>query len=199
MATPNLLIYLLRRDVRLDDNPIFHAVATDASKTYTHLLPVYVFPAQQIEVSGFIPQGSEKENPYPEARTKVGNFWKCGPHRAKFIAESVWDLKEVLEGVGSGLEMRVGMIGDVLDGLLEGLHKRDGEETINVGGVWMTAEEATEEKKDEKHCERVCEARGVGFKLWKDEKYLVDEYVYPLSCVEVISFSTHGITICAPF
>jgi deoxyribodipyrimidine photo-lyase len=177
MAPPNLLIYLLRRDLRLEDNPVFHAVANDAAKTYTHLLPVYIFPAQQIEVSGFIPQGSEEKSPYPEARSGIGKFWRCGPHRAKFIAESVWELKEALGNVGSGLEVRVGMLGGVLEDLLAGF--KGDEEGVNVGAVWMTAEEGVEEKVEEKDCEKICKATGVEFKLWKDEKYFIDEYVRP--------------------
>lgn len=178
MAPPNILIYLLRRDLRLEDNPIFHAVASDAAKTYTHLLPVYAFPAQQIEVSGFIPKDSEEKSPYPEARSSVGKFWRCGPHRAKFIAESVWELKETLGNVGSGLEVRVGMLSDVLKDLLVGF--KDNGKGVNIGAVWMTAEEGVEEKLDEKDCKTICDAVGVNFKLWKDEKYFVDEYVRPL-------------------
>lgn len=177
MPTPNILIYLLRKDLRLEDNPIFHAVATDAAKTYTHLLPVYAFPAQQIEVSGFIPKDSREKSPYPEARSNIGKFWRCGPHRAKFIAESVWELKETLGNVGSGLEVRVGMLSDVLKDLIVGL-KGNGKE-VNIGAVWMTAEEGVEEKLDEKDCKTICDAAGVNFKLWKDEKYFVDEYVRP--------------------
>ncbi|KFY28274.1 hypothetical protein V493_03012 [Pseudogymnoascus sp. VKM F-4281 (FW-2241)] len=173
MTRPNIIIYLLRRDLRLEDNPIFHAAATDAAKTYTHLLPVYAFPAQQIEVSGFIPKDSVEKSPYPEARSSIGGFWRCGPHRAKFIAESVWELKKTLENVGSGLEVRAGMLSDVLKELLEGLKGNVG--GVNIGAVWMTAEEGVEEKLDEKDCKTICDAAGVNFKLWKDEKYFVDD------------------------
>jgi len=179
MSTSNVLIYLLRRDLRLEDNPIFHAVATNATNNFTYLLPVYHFPARQIEVSGFVRPESGEKSPYPEARSKLGKFWRCGPHRAKFIVETVWDLKEVLEGVDSGLEIRVGLIREVLEGLLEGFKKADGEETVNVGAVWMMEEEGTEEKEEERDCRRICEETGVEFKLWKDEKYFVDEYVLP--------------------
>ena len=76
MSQPNrILIYLLRRDLRLADNPIFHELArlnSQSKKPFTHLLPVYVFPAQQVEVSGFVADG--ESSPYPEARSKVGGF-----------------------------------------------------------------------------------------------------------------------------
>src|SRR5262245_55124322 len=71
-ARPRVLIYILRHDVRLSDNPIFHAASERSSKdasnaplqhtdtrpredslvsqadipSFTHLLPVYIFPAQ---------------------------------------------------------------------------------------------------------------------------------------------------------
>src|SRR4051794_8086199 len=78
---PRILLYVLRRDVRLSDNPIFHAAALQTARqtswrnsanserrhrddsltsehggaSFTHLLPVYVWSANQIEVSGFLP------------------------------------------------------------------------------------------------------------------------------------------------
>ncbi len=94
----NILIYLFHRDLRVTDNPILHRLAT-AEHGFTHLLPVFVFPAHQMEVSGFIRDGSP--SPYPEARSRVGRYWRCGPHRAKFVGETVWNLKQSLESLGS--------------------------------------------------------------------------------------------------
>jgi deoxyribodipyrimidine photo-lyase len=175
MPSENLLIYLLRRDLRLEDNPIFHNIATESASKFTHLLPVYVFPAEQIETCGFVPKDSEKKSPYPEARSKVGRFLRCGPHRARWIAESVWDLKQVLEGVGSGLEIRVGVVGDALSHLLEGFEAEQEDGKMTIGGVWMTNEEGAEEKEQEEDVRSICQNRGVEFKLWKDEKYFIDE------------------------
>lgn len=167
MSSPNVLIYLLRRDLRIADNPILHLLEKDS--VYTHLLPVYVFAAQQIEVSGFIKDSSK--SPYPEARSASGAFWRCGPHRAKFLAESVWDLKKSLIGVGSDLEIRVGMMDDVAKTLLDGFEK----EGVKVGGIWMTGEEGPEENAEERKVRNMCNEKAVGFKLHKDEKYFVDE------------------------
>lgn len=169
------LIYLLRRDLRLADNPVFAELAKFSSQSqspFTHLLPLYVFPAQQIEVSGFIPAAaSGSPCPYPEARSEVGKFPRCGHHRAAFIAESVWDLKKNLEAVGSGLEIRVGMMGEVVEKLLQEWREGD------VHGVWMTGEEGVEEKREERDVERAVRRAGKEFKLWRDEKYFVDECV----------------------
>lgn len=116
---------------------------------------------QQIEVSGFVKQG--ESSPYPEARSQVGKYWRCGHHRSRFIAESVWDLKQDLEKVGSGLEVRAGMLGDVVKQVLDGF-KND-----EVSGLWMTDEEGVEEKREERDVRKEVEGRGQEFKLWKDE------------------------------
>ena len=175
MASPRVLIYLFRRDLRLADNPILYEISKtfqQSQQPYTHLLPVYVFAAQQIEVSGFIPSDSDR-SPFPQARSQAGGFWRCGPHRSRFLAESVWDLKESLEGVGSGLEIRTGMLGQVVVEMLDAFKK----ESIEVAGVWMTQEEGIEEKEEERNIRRAAQAAHTEFKLWTDEKYFVDELV----------------------
>lgn len=191
---PRVQLYILRRDVRLSDNPAFHHAAQqvqganaaqkqdrEASPTsehdtpsFTHLLPVYIFPANQIESSGFLATKAER-SPYPEARSQVAGVWRTGPHRTRFIAEGVWDLKQRLEKLqcGSGLEIRVGMVEDVVRGILEGYAQRDSKS--RVSGIWMTSDEGTEEKDDERAVERLANEYKVGFKSWQDEKYFVDE------------------------
>jgi deoxyribodipyrimidine photo-lyase len=169
-----VLIYLLRRDLRLADNPIFHEISrlnNQSQKPFTHLLPVYVFPAEQIEVSGFL-RGEEQRSPYKEARSQVSGFWRCGRLRAKFIAECVWDLKKDLESVGSGLEIRVGSIHDAVRSILDGFRSRD---DCEVHGLWMTSEVSWEEQVEEKGVQRLMEGEEKEFKLWTDEKYFVDE------------------------
>lgn len=173
MPASNVLVYLMRRDLRLEDNPVFHELTKQNPPAYTYLLPLYVFSAQQLEVSGFLHKDSVTKSPYPEARSAVGGFWRCGPHRAKFLAESVWDLKEKLDEVGSGLEIRVGMVGEVIRQMLEGIAKEEGE--IKIGGVWMTEEEGWEEKREERDVRKACDEIGIEFKLFKDEKYFIDE------------------------
>lgn len=170
--SPRILIYLLRRDLRFSDNPILHEISKLGSQShapFTHLLPLYVFPAQQIEVSGFLRPG--ERSPYPEARSQVGKFWRCGHHRVKFLAESVWDVKKSLENIGSGLEIRVGMLQDVVRQVLDGFKDGDAE----VMGLWMTAEPGVEEKREERAVRKEVERHDKQFKLWADEKYFVDE------------------------
>ncbi|KAK5191154.1 hypothetical protein LTR92_008873 [Exophiala xenobiotica] len=179
MTSQRILIYLLRRDLRLSDQPIFHEIhklSQQPQKPFTHVLPLYVFSAQQVEVSGFLGD-SEAKSPFPEARSEVGRFWRCGPHRAKFLAESVWELKSELEKLGSGLHIRVGMLGQVVRDLLEQIKQQRGE--ISVSAIWMTEEEGVEEKREERNVRKEAEKAGVDFKLWLDEKYFIDDRDLP--------------------
>ncbi|KAK6531985.1 hypothetical protein TWF694_003148 [Orbilia ellipsospora] len=210
-----ILIYIVRRELRLTDNPILHHISSQLSKTqvqipYTHLLPIYVFPARQIEICGFLSPDhanllnlnasnehnkhndsgnhiktskspSATESPYPPARSLVGSFPRCGPHRAKFWAESVWDFKTSLESVGSGLVLRVGRIDDILEHVLNSFTQasKKGDMKYQVVGVWITAEEGVAEKTDERNVFRVAGAKGVPVKVWKDEKFLIDDRDLP--------------------
>ncbi|OAG43469.1 hypothetical protein AYO21_02406 [Fonsecaea monophora] len=178
MTTHRVLIYLLRRDLRLPDNPVFHEIhqlSQQVQKAFTHVLPVYVFAAQQVEVSGFVTEPGSK-SPFPEARSEVGKFWRCGPHRAKFLAESIWDLKSQLEGVGSGLCIRVGILGQVVEDILDQFRQAD---EASVSAVWMTEEEGVEEKREERDVRQAAEKFGIGFRLWLDEKYFIDDRDLP--------------------
>ena len=168
MSAAKVLLYFIRHDLRVSDNPILHHIATHQDE-FTHLLPVFVFHARQIEISGLIQDGSK--SPFPEAKSRVGGFWRCGPHRTKFVAEAVWNMKESLEAIGSGLLIRAGQPSEVARGLIEGLAKAG----LKVGAVWMIGEEGTEEKSDEKDVAAVCVKLGADFTLWQDEKYFVDE------------------------
>ena len=173
MSSPRILIYLLRRDLRLADNPVFYEISKrfqQSAQSYTHLLPVYVFAAQQIEVSGFLSSDAER-SPFPEARSKSAGFWRCGHRRAQFIAESVDDLKRSLHDIGSGLEIRVGYAGRIIQDLINAFKK----ESAEVVEVWMTDEEGVEEKREQRDVDEATVRAGSKFRLFKDEKYYVDD------------------------
>lgn len=169
MSASNIVVYLVRRDLRVSDNPILHHLSSSSGHGFTHVLPIYVFSSQQIEISGFINDGSE--SPYPKAKSEVGGFWRCGPHRAKIITSSVWDMKGSLESLGNGLVMRVGRYADILRSVLEKLEAKN----HKVGAVWMTSDEGIEEKRDERALASVCKNSGIDFLAWPDEKYFIDE------------------------
>ncbi len=155
------------------DNPLLYEISKtfqQPAHSYTHLLPVYVFAAQQIEVSGFLSSDSD-QSPFPEARSATAGFWRCGPHRAKFLAESVWEVKKSLAAIGSGLEIRVGMVGEVVKEMLDVFEK----ENTEVAGVWMTSEEGVEEKREERDVRTATRQAQTEFRLFADEKYYIDE------------------------
>lgn len=173
-AAPRIFLLLLRRDLRLADNPLFHALRNTKNQ-HTHVLPVYIFNPQQIEVSGFLLP--DTVSPYGEARSRVGGFWRCGPHRAKFVAECVWDLKESLKRIGGDLVVRVGWAGEVVGGMLEEIDKR--EERGKVVGVWMTRDHGSEEMSEERGVKSWVDKIGKGdieLRVFEDESYLIHQY-----------------------
>jgi deoxyribodipyrimidine photo-lyase len=188
MSAPKILLYLVRRDIRLSDNPIFHEIASSFNELgcrFTHLLPLYIFSANQIETSGLFSGKTD----FPPARSRVGGFWRCGQHRAKFLGECLWELKDSLKAINSDLSLRAGYADQIIEQILDG-HSKPGTPTpddvserssseLGVKGhvveVWMTGEKTTEEQTDEKKIRRLVEKRGLTFRLFKDEKYFVDE------------------------
>ncbi|KAI1101199.1 cryptochrome [Jackrogersella minutella] len=169
MSMRNILVYIVRHDLRVSDNPILHHLASTSSHGFTHVLPLYVLLPHQLEVSGFVKEGIKC--PFPEAKSEVGHYWRCGPHRARFIAQSVWNLKDNLEKIGSDLTIRIGTYDGVLKTLVEGLRENE----HKVGGVWTIGEEGSEEKRDEKLISETCSSLDIDFRIWDDEKYFIDD------------------------
>jgi deoxyribodipyrimidine photo-lyase len=135
----------------------------------------------QIELSGLVEAG--KQCPFPPAQSAVGKFWRCGPHRTRFLAQSVWDLKDNLEAHGSGLIIRAGDPVQILDSLFQHLKNAGG---MKISAVWMTEDVAYEEVREQDSIAAKCAELGVDFKLCPDEKYFIDEYEYksvPFICL----------------
>lgn len=80
-------------------------------------------------------------------------------------------MKKSLAASGSGLEIRVGMVGQVVREML-GVFK---EAKVEVAGVWMTEEEGVEEKREERDVRQAVHEARTEFKLYTDEKYYIDE------------------------
>jgi deoxyribodipyrimidine photo-lyase len=93
----------------------------------------------------------------------------------------VWDLKQRLEGLncGSGLEMRVGRVDEVVSDILESYAQLDGNagSTPKISGVWLTDDDGTEEKDEVRAVEKVAAKYNIPFKAWADEKFYIDECV----------------------
>lgn len=80
------VIVWFREDLRLHDNEAL----CDALRTSEEVIPVFVFDERVFK-----------------GKTKFG-FSKTGKHRAKFIIESIIDLRNSLKSIGSNLVVRVG-------------------------------------------------------------------------------------------
>ncbi|KAJ1304547.1 hypothetical protein OPQ81_005688 [Rhizoctonia solani] len=138
----HIAIALLRNDLRVSDNPILYA-ARDAPKT-THLLPLFVFDERQIELSGvagFKEAQRPEDEPLSAARTRICGFWRTGRHRARFLVQSVFDLKSQLKSLGSDLGIYMGRPENIVPQLVHQL--LDQGDTIE--GVWLQQESASEE------------------------------------------------------
>ena len=81
MATPT--IWWVRNDCRLHDNEALRSAAADGP-----VIPVYAFDPR-----------AYGEQSYGGTDSFV--FQKTGPHRARFLQESVRDLRESLRDMGS--------------------------------------------------------------------------------------------------
>ncbi|MEM1119246.1 MAG: DASH family cryptochrome [Bacteroidota bacterium] len=80
------VIVWFREDLRLHDNEAL----TEALRTAEEVIPVFVFDERVFQ-----------------GQTKFG-FQKTGPHRAKFLIESIQDLRSSLKALGTNLVVRVG-------------------------------------------------------------------------------------------
>ncbi|KAL6871321.1 hypothetical protein J3F83DRAFT_760679 [Trichoderma novae-zelandiae] len=171
MSGGRIVVYLLRRDLRTADNPIFYYLSITAGRHgYTHLLPVYVLPSDQIELSGFLKDGQRLPLPYSMADTS--KYWKCGIHRAKFLAESAWDLKSKLEALGSGLIVRAGSFPDVLKSIVQ--HYAGNPEGPQVAAVWLTKGFLLEEVSEQRAIAVVCDEVGIRCTPFRDQKWFID-------------------------
>ncbi|KAL7938341.1 DNA photolyase, FAD-binding/Cryptochrome [Trichoderma chlorosporum] len=179
MTQDRIVIYLVRRDLRIADNHILHLMSRydiSEQRIHTHLLPVYILPPDQVETSGFLKDGAR--SPYPPALAENSRVWKCGPHRAKFLAESVWDMKEQLEELKSGLVIRVGRFREILQGIL--LHYSKSKHDTPVSSVWMAQGISEDEAKEEQEVLATCYNLGVNHVLFHDRKPLVHLHDAPM-------------------
>ena len=90
-------------DLRLHDNPALDRSAKICDQTESSLIPVFCFDPR---IFG------------DDARSDFGSL-KCGPRRAKFVLESVEDLRQSLERIGSKLVVAYAKPEDVFSQLLE--------------------------------------------------------------------------------
>ena len=161
------IIYLLRHDLRLQDNPVFQTISSAHRRNeITHLVPLFVFNPIQYEISGLLQPG--ETSPFAEARSRLGQFWRCGPYRVRFLVESLFDLKASLKDVGSDLIIRAGETHTVINNMIQGLNKEDCE----IKGVWITGDHASEEVVEAATIRRSL-PDGIPLKEFEDESMLI--------------------------
>lgn len=133
--------HVATRPPPLDTSQAFNhqklAYEQDLYSTADYLMPVYVFDEREIELSGL--PGYQRKG--PEARTQVYGFWKTGSFRARFVSESVYDLRSRLRDAGSDLLIRFGRPEDVIENLTRALQEQGDE----VEAVWMQKEMTSQE------------------------------------------------------
>lgn len=95
--TPKTALLWFRNDLRLDDHPVLAGLPDSVEA----LLPVYIFDPRQWA---------------PDALTQIP---KAGPHRLQFLLESLQDLKQSLQSLGSDLLIRIGHPEEVIPSLAE--------------------------------------------------------------------------------
>lgn len=155
---PGKLIVWFRKDLRLHD----HRALAGALKREAEIIPVYIFDRREFETTAF-------------------GFPKTGAHRAKFLIESVRDLRENLRKIGSELIVRVGMPEKILPDMA-----RD----LGATGIFFSKEATDEEIRVEEALESAVAGKGISLaSFWDSTLYLPEDIPYSMDKIPVV-FST---------
>ena len=117
--TQKRILLWYRNDLRVHDHePLYQGVQEEAL-----IIPFYCFDRRQFSTTSF-------------------GFAKTGKYRAQFLLESVTDLRNSLQKLGSNLIVRSGLPEEIIPNLVQ---------ELNIDAVYyhqeVTAEEVTVEKK----------------------------------------------------
>lgn len=184
--TRNILIAFLRNDLRLTDHPIFSQFASSSSaaqnglENITHILPVYVFDQQYVEVGGLngIQKGTGAGSDPNGARTRVAGFWRTGKPRVQFLTRSVFDLQARLQKIGSNLSIWSGHPHLILHKIIKTLQKNGD----HIHGVWFGEEPHTEERATEKRIEKALRETQVPVKKFQHRSLILPKDLpFPLN------------------
>lgn len=134
MSRQNILVWF-RNDLRSQDCETLYRAAQLAQQTGVQIFPCYCFDLAQF------------------AHTSFG-FAKTGAFRAKFLIESVADLRENLRSQNSDLIVRIGDPAQVLPELCD---------QLAVGAIYYHAEVTTEEKSIERKLSAICQQQNINF------------------------------------
>ena len=135
MNKQNILVWF-RNDLRSHDCETLYRASQDAQQTSAKIFPVYCFDPAHFDKTHF-------------------GFEKTGAFRAKFLIESIVNLRESLRSLSSDLIVRVGHPDQVLPGLVQ---------QLEISAVYYHAEDTTEEKTLEKKLGSILKKQNVSFK-----------------------------------
>ena len=139
-------------DLRLYDNPAL----CESAASSNGVLPVFCFDPR---IFG------------NEARSSFGSL-KCAPRRAKFVLESVANLRDMLEKKGSGLVVAQGKPEDVFDSLLTS--------SMHHPSVFCQEEVCSEELSVDKAVKSVLNRKnGSLHKVWGSTLYNIKDLPFP--------------------
>ncbi|KAG9292849.1 hypothetical protein G9A89_016211 [Geosiphon pyriformis] len=140
MTAKQLVICLLRNDLRVHDNPVFY----HACRVFgvTHILPVYCFDPRQVDLARLT---DDIITTHQSPTTHYFGFERCGKWKEKFLLESVLDVKKQLQKRSSDLLIRYGKPEELIPSLVEKLSKE-----YRVLGVYLQKEVTDEETHVEK-------------------------------------------------
>jgi len=126
MALKRTVIYLFQNDLRLHDNECLKMAQTKGD----FLIPLFCFQPTQFK------------------GTYHFNFQRCAPHRAKFLVETIGDLRSNLQKCGSNLVVRCESMLPTIQDLVHICQKSDAPVSSIVYQKEVTTEETDLEKKN---------------------------------------------------
>ena len=135
MNKQNILVWF-RNDLRSHDCETLYRASQEAQQKGAKIFPLYCFDPTHFDETSF-------------------GFEKTGAFRAKFLIESIVNLRESLRSLSSDLIVRVGHPDQVLPKLVD---------QLEIGAVYYHAEVTTEEKTVEKKLGSILKEQNVGFK-----------------------------------
>jgi deoxyribodipyrimidine photo-lyase len=144
-----VVLLWFRSDLRLDDHPALSAALEEGSS----VLPVYCFDPRQFGKTSF-------------------GFEKTGRYRAKFLIESVADLRKALKKKGNNLLIRIGKPEDVIPDLCR---------KYEIKKVFYHQEVTYEELECEEAVTRNLEEIKVEVRpFWTNTLYAVEDLPFPI-------------------
>ena len=135
MNNQNILVWF-RNDLRSHDCETLYRASQEARQTGAKIFPLYCFDPTHFDETSF-------------------GFEKTGAFRAKFLIESIVNIRESLRSLSSDLIVRVGHPDQVLPKLVD---------QLEIGAVYYHAEVTTEEKTVEKKLGSILKEQNVSFK-----------------------------------